>query len=80
MSRVSSFVTVSVTHPETPKWVSVPNTKTLAILKCEENYDRLKVCAWPVLEEINELLQCNTIENNGETYIVDIYFGGDMKF
>lgn len=57
----------------------MPNTKTLSILKCEENYDSLKVCACPNVQEINEILQCNTIDVNGETYLVDIYFGRGMK-
>lgn len=47
MRRVSSFVIMSIIYPETPRGVSVQNTKTLAILKREKNYDSLKVCDWP---------------------------------
>lgn len=80
VSRVSNFVTLSIAFPDTQKCLSANNTKTLAIMKCEEKYEDLKVCAWPIVQEIYDLLRCNSIENDGEKYLLDIYFGGDMKF
>ena len=54
--------------------------KTLAILKCSENYEMLSVSSSPVIKEINELIKNSTLTVDEKEYEIDIFFGGDMKF
>ena len=76
VSRISSFVTMSMSFPESANGT----LKTLAILKCSENYEALSVCCSPVIRELNDLIN-NPKLTIGETeYDIDVFFGGDMKF
>ena len=76
VSRISSFVTISMSFPESDN----DTLKTLAILKCGENYEMLSVCSSPVIKEMNELIKNPTLTVDEKEYEIDVFFGGDMKF
>ena len=62
VSRISSFVTLSMSFPESDKDVNKDTLKTLAILKCKENYEMLSVCSSSVIRELNELIKKTYID------------------
>lgn len=80
MSRITNFVTLSVSFPDSANCTSVHSVKTLAILKCAESYDTLKIAASPTIRELNQLISAKEITVDDSTYKLDLYFGGDMKF
>lgn len=49
VSRISSFVTISMSFLEADKSLTNDKLKTLAILKCSENYEMLSVCCSPII-------------------------------
>ena len=80
VSRISSFVTLSLSFPESEKCLTSDQLKTLAILKCSENYEMLSVCCSPIIREINELIKSPSVTIDEKEYSIDVFFWGDMKF
>lgn len=79
VSRISNFVTLSMSFPDEVS-NSADKIKTVAILKCKENYEMLSVCCSPIIQEFNQLVKTPIINVNGKEYVLDIFFGGDMKW
>ena len=53
---------------------------TFAVVPCSEDYTSLKQNFAPVFSEMNELIEEKEIIVNDEKIMLDIVFGGDMKF
>lgn len=77
VSRVSNFVTLSLSFLGEN---GASPLKTLAIAKCSENYDNIKVLFDPLFRELNNLNSLGKIDIDGKSYLVCSKFGGDMKF
>ena len=80
VSRISNFVTVSLTFPDEDHCSSVYNVRAIGVFKCKESYDELGSCCAPIFQELNELLRDSEITVQDKKYRLDIFFGGDMKF
>ena len=80
VSRISNFVTISLTFPEEENCSSVNNVRAIGIFKCKEAYDELSSCCAPIFQELNSLMNEGEITVGETKYKLDIFFGGDMKF
>ena len=80
VSRISNYVTLTLSFPGRDNCVSTKNIKTIGIIKCKESYEELSVCCKHIFEEFNEILTQPEITVADKKYSVDMLFNGDMKF
>ncbi len=71
---VLSFVPVSGTGDQ-----SVKSHHVLAILEGAEDYESLKTCCSPVLNEVNDVI-ANGLDVESVHFSPELFLGGDMKF
>lgn len=80
VSRISNFLTFTLSILNQNNCISVNNIKTIAIIKCNETYENMKICCNAIFSEFNDLIQTPEISVDEKTYPLDIFFNGDMKF
>lgn len=73
VSRVSNFVTLSLTFPDQGNSSPVHNVRTIGLFKCKETYEDLSRCCAPVCQELNQLLKDNEIIAGEKKYKCDIF-------
>ena len=54
--------------------------KTLAFIKCDENYANLNKACGPLFREIEQVHTSGEISIDGTVFQVVLFLGGDMKF
>ncbi len=79
ISRVTSVILLSFSLPSVRDDLSSDGVHTFAAIEGAEGYELFKEGFEPVLCEINNLIDTGSVEIDGKTYPLTIYFGGDYK-
>lgn len=81
VSKISNYVifSLAVLNGDTPN-LSYNQLNTVAIVKCDENYDNLRDTCKPLFQQLSELDKNKTINVGDQDYEIEIFVGGDMKF
>lgn len=80
VSRISNFVTISISFPDEETSLSTKHIKAIAVIKCNESYEDISVCCNPIFSAFNELINNPEIIIDEKVFKLDLFFNGDMKF
>ena len=80
-NKSGNYLLLSFSFPSICKDVLAgKGNHTFAVVPCSEDYTSLKQNFAPVFSEMNEIIEEKEIIVNDEKIMLDIVFGGDMKF
>ena len=80
VSRISNFVIFSVAILTNEINLSYNQLNTLAVVKCDENYENLRDSCKPLFDQLSEISEKKQITVDEQNFEIDLFVGGDMKF